>query len=346
MSQATGNNPDAEPEESCYLHLKEINVAFKSLRPNSKFRVKLEVGTDKTYQSPVFGKHKNIEWKFDRYILPSATAKLTVRKSRIPKLKFMKKYASFDVDFGAQDIGGNKTVQLEDDHGRFTVNLVFAVSRPTKDVARLLSHIATTALASKVALLEKVDKILDFAEIIVGFGSVVAELNPVATVVVATVKVALKKCQKISKCHDEAVALMTDMVYLLPLPDLVKDKVKEPETKKVFEDFLNLVKEAADALTEYASPSRSSFYARTWFQVRTRQGSFIELNQRLTNLKQNMNLYLGASTYGAVHNTQGTVHAVQQVTSDIQQTADSTSHYKPDHSCLKGTEDGYIAGDC
>ncbi|KAH8109547.1 hypothetical protein DFH11DRAFT_1626755 [Phellopilus nigrolimitatus] len=232
----------------------------------------------------------------------------------------MKKYSSFDVNFGADDIGENGTVQLGEDT-RFTVNLVFGASRPLQDVARLLSKEATTALAFKVVLLDNIDKILEFSEKIMGFVEVVAELNPIAELVVKALKAAHENCQKISGCHNDAIALMGEMVSLICLPELVNDKIKEPATKEVMYNFLVLAKDAADALTEYASPSGISFYARNWFKPKW--DSFAKLRQRFTAVKQNMDLYLGASTY--LVQMLDRLHPVLK------------AHYDPDHSCLQGT---------
>ncbi|KAH8107569.1 hypothetical protein DFH11DRAFT_1732161 [Phellopilus nigrolimitatus] len=167
-----------------YSSSAEINVVFNDARPNSKFSVKIEIAGEQTYRSPVFGRKKDIKWECDRFVLSSATANLTIRKSRLSKLKIMKKCSSFDVDFGANDIGENGAVQLVDDP-RFTVTLIFGASRPLQDVARLLGKEVTTALASKIDLLDNIDKILNFSEKIMGFAEVAAEqvwwLEPLRT---------------------------------------------------------------------------------------------------------------------------------------------------------------------
>ncbi|KAH8107576.1 hypothetical protein DFH11DRAFT_1747901 [Phellopilus nigrolimitatus] len=339
MSETPQENPN--PEQRRYLHLKEINVVFNNRRPNSKMSVKIEVAGEKTYQSPVFGRKKDIEWKCDRFVVSSASVNVTIRKSCLPTMKITKKYSSFDVQFGADNIGENKTVALLEDP-RFTVDLVFGASRAflirtkLQDVARLLSKEATTALASKVVLLDNIDKILNFSEQIMRFAEAVAELHPIAGLVVGALQVALENCQKISKCHDEVVTLMKEMVSLVCLPELVRDRIKEPATKEAMDNFLVLVKDTADALTEYASLSGTSFYARNWFKPK--QATFTDLRQRFTAVKQNMDLYLGASTYLVVHETQGTVHATHEVVlstqgavQDIHQTTDNT--YTSDMTC-------------
>ncbi|KAH8107566.1 hypothetical protein DFH11DRAFT_1635358, partial [Phellopilus nigrolimitatus] len=244
----------------------------------------------------------------------------------------MKEYASFDVNFGADNIGENETVPLLEDT-RFTVNLVFGASRPLQDVARLLSNEATTALASKVVLLDNIDKILDFSEKIMGFVEVVAELNPIAKSAVGALKVALENCRKISKCHDEAVTLTKEMESLARLPELVRDKIKDSATMKAMDDFLVLVKDAAEALTEYASHSGISFYARNWFQPK--QDIFAELRQRFTAVKENMDLYMGANIFNAVLSMEENqlldrLHPVHK------------ANFDPNHSCLPGTREDVL----
>ncbi|KAH8119577.1 hypothetical protein DFH11DRAFT_1697678, partial [Phellopilus nigrolimitatus] len=329
MSQ-TQNNPSVD--EACFLHLKEIMVDFKVPLPNSKFSVKI-VEADKSYESPVFGKRAQIKWESDLYITSSATIELFVQEVRSSKLHIKKHYTSVSKSFIASETAGNKTVQVDDipERAKVTVNFTFGDSQSLENVARLLSDEATSALASKVGLLGNIDKVLEFAEVVLKMGGAVSELNPIAKAVVGSVKIAFEKCQKISKGHDHAVTLMNDMVSLLPLPSLIQDIVKEPETKKIMERFLNLVKEAAEALTRYASPSKIKFYARNL--LKSEQGTFTKLKAKLNAMKPNMILYLQASTHAVAVQILGN----QELDWLNRLNPVISAHYDPKHSCLSGT---------
>ncbi|KAH8119573.1 hypothetical protein DFH11DRAFT_453991, partial [Phellopilus nigrolimitatus] len=322
MSQIQ-NNPSAE--EACFLHLKEIMVDFKVPHPNSKFSVKI-VEADKSYESPVFGKEDEVKWESDLYIASSVAIELVVQEVHIAKLDIKKRYASVKKSF---------TV---------TVDFTFADSQSLQNVARLLGEKANSALASKADMLGTMGKVLDHGEVVMKLAEVVAELNPFAKVAVGAVKIAFEKCKKISKGHEDALALMDELVSLLPLPGLVQDKVKTPEVKMIMESFLSLVKEADEALIKYASPSKTRFLKKN---LTSKQDAFTKLKSRLNAMKPNMNLYLDASIQAVVVHIEEVAEAVLRNQELILSNQEHvllkelqpviSAYYDPKHSCLSGT---------
>lgn len=67
-----------------------------------------------------------------------------------------------------------------------------------------------------------------------------------------------QRCQAISEAHQIAVDLVDDIVSMLPVPDMLRGRTQEPETRKQLMDFLELIKDTMNVLTQYAAHSTSS----------------------------------------------------------------------------------------
>ena len=51
---------------------------------------------------------------------------------------------------------------------------------------------------------------------------------------------------------------MDDMISILPVPEMLEGKIQEQETRKSLMDFLQLIKDTMDVLTQYAAHSTTS----------------------------------------------------------------------------------------
>ncbi|THH05801.1 hypothetical protein EW145_g4527 [Phellinidium pouzarii] len=225
-------------------------------------------------------------------------------------------------------------------HSTASASASITNSLPLQDAVKLLSSSASSALATKVDLLKKVGQISAFADFVSGLGEAFAELTPISKAVAVAIRKTFERCQKISKAHDSAVNLIYDMASLLPLSDVLRERVKEQETRDVLKSFLELVEETAKVLIEYSS--KPKFHARSW--AASEQDRFDALKWRLDAMRQNINVFLTAGIHKTVTDNQDIALNIQDVVLDgrDRELLDRLhpvheAHFDPGHSCLPGT---------
>ncbi|KAI9432252.1 WD40 repeat-like protein [Lactarius indigo] len=274
-------------DQDKYLHLKDIYVDFIEEHPTSDLELifKDDAGVD--HKSTKFKQGTTIHWNIDIYVRTQTGAALTIQQSLLGR-----GFAEISVKFKPDEFGDDKTVRLEDTDRRVTVNLVCGASKSLADVTRVLGSQAYTALASKVNMLDGLDKIRAFLKL--PQLAEAAQLNTIALVAVSTVEQAIVNFQGIFSCHQELVVLMDDLVSVLPIIHSALETVEVAECRALVRSFIEeFVKETSEQLNEYASEPAWTFILENWYNFK--RGELDELREKSTRLKHNAGLLIDAA---------------------------------------------------
>ncbi|KAH9033781.1 WD40 repeat-like protein [Lactarius pseudohatsudake] len=272
-------------DQDKYVHLKDIYVDFIEERPSSDLELifKPEDDANVDHKSNKFKEGITTHWNIDIYIRTQTGATLTIQESLLGQ-----SFAGISVKFKPDVFGDDKTVRLEDTNRRVTVNLVCGASKPSADVTRVLGSQACTAFASKVNMLDGLDKILGFLKL-PQLATEAAQLNHIALVAISVVEQAIVNFQEIYSCHQELVVLIDDLVSMLPIMLSALETVEVAECRAFVRSFIEeFVKETSEQLNEYASQPTWTFILEYWYN--SKRGEVDELKEKSTRLKQNVGL--------------------------------------------------------
>ncbi|KAH8995969.1 WD40 repeat-like protein [Lactarius akahatsu] len=269
-------------DQDQYVHLKEIFVEFIEKRPTSDLELVLKDDAGIKHKSSKFKKEITIHWNTDIYVRTQTGATLIIQRSLL-SLSF----AEISVKFKPDEFGDDKTVSLEDTNRRVTVNFICGRSKSLADVTRVLGSQACTALASKVNMLDSLDKILGFLKL-PQLAAEAARLNPIALIAVSVVKQAIVNFQEIPSCHRQFVILMDDLVSMLPIMLSALETVEVAERRAIVRGFIEFVKETSEQLNKYSSRSAWTFVLENWYNSKRRDVD--ALKEKSTRLKQNVGL--------------------------------------------------------
>ncbi|KAH9172517.1 hypothetical protein EDB89DRAFT_2229320 [Lactarius sanguifluus] len=268
-------------DQDKYVHLKDIYVDFIEERPTSDLELIFKDDADVDHKSNKFKEGIITHWNIDIYVRTQTGATLTVQESLLGQ-----SFAEISVKFKLDEFGDDKTVRLEDTNRRVTVNLVCGASKPSADVTRVLGSQDCTTFASKVNMLDGLDKILGFLKH-PQLATEAAQLKPIAFIAVSVVEQAIVNFREISSCHQELVILMDDLVSMLPIMLSALETVEVAEYHAIVRSFIEeFVKETSEQLNEYASQPTWTFILENWYN--SKRGEVDELRETSTRLKQNV----------------------------------------------------------
>ncbi|KAH8988299.1 WD40 repeat-like protein [Lactarius hatsudake] len=268
-------------DQDRYVHLKDIYVDFIEERPSSDLELIFKDDADVDHKSNKFKEGITTHWNIDIYVRTQTGATLTIQESPLGQ-----SFAEISVKFKPDEFGDDKTGSLEDINRRVTVNLVCGASKPSVDVTRVLGSQVCTAFASKVNILDGLDKILGFLKL-PQLATEAAQLNPIALVAVSVIKQAIVNFREISSCHQELVILMDDLVSMLPIMLSALETVEVAECHAFVRSFIEeFVKETSEQLIEYASQPTWTFILENWYN--SKRGEVDELREKSTRLNQNV----------------------------------------------------------
>ncbi|KAH9062556.1 hypothetical protein EDB83DRAFT_2520058 [Lactarius deliciosus] len=266
-------------DQDKYVHLKDIYVDFIEERPTSDLELTFKDDADVDHKSNKFKEGITTHWNIDIYVRTQTGATLTIQDSLLGQ-----SFAEISVRFKPDEFGDDKTVSLEDTNRRVTVNLVCGASKPSAHVARVLGSQACTAFASKVNILDGLDKIIGFLKL-PQLATEAAQLSPIALIAVSVVEQATVNFQEIPSCHQELVVLMDDLVSMLPIMLSALETVEVAECRAFVRSFIEeFVKETSEQLNEYASQPTWTFILENWYN--SKRGEVDELKEKSTRLKQ------------------------------------------------------------
>ncbi|KAI9432253.1 WD40 repeat-like protein [Lactarius indigo] len=311
-------------DQDKYLHLKDIHVDFIEEHPTSDLELifKDDAGVD--HKSTKFKQGTTIHWNIDIYVRTQTGAALTIQQSLLDR-----GFAEISVKFKPDEFGDDKTVRLEDTDRRVTANLVCGASKSLMDVTRVLGSQAYTAHASKVNMLDGLDKIRGFLKL--PQLTEAAQLNTIALVAVSTVEQAIVNFQGISSCHQELVVLMDDLVSVLPIIHSALETVEVADCRALARSFIEeFVKETSEQLNDYASEPAWTFILENWYNFK--RGELDELREKSTRLKHNDGLAIGVDIKELP-----LLEDLDQELKRIKPPAGSSFDPDPKYCCMPGT---------
>ncbi|EJD02341.1 WD40 repeat-like protein [Fomitiporia mediterranea MF3/22] len=296
MNSTQAGSCSAEKNEDRFLYLKEIAVDFTRARPNYKLQVKLKDEMKTRYESKVFGEAEPVRWECNIYVKSPSMATMTVQGSDwMPRRNETTK---LQIDFGSTDFRESNTAELDDVSHSIRVKLTFGISGKNINVARLLAGKAISALSTKISMLEKMDRVLGYLELVVKLGVAASELNPRAKAAVAGLNVAFRNFQKIPTCHREFVGIMDDIVLILPLLESLHKRVEDEAVRAILKSFIDFIDGISRDLFKYSSGSKLKFVVRNWYK--SKQNEVSEFRSRLIQLCLTLNIGIS----NAIHHRQ------------------------------------------
>ncbi|KAF8257410.1 hypothetical protein EI94DRAFT_1758482 [Lactarius quietus] len=271
-------------DQDQYIHLKEIFVDFIKRRPTSDLELVFKDDAGVKHKSDKFKESVLVHWNFDIYVRVQTSAMLTIHRVLLSRrLNFVK----ISVKFTSEEFGEDKTVSLEDSDHHVTMNFICGKSKTLADVTRVLGSQACTALASKINMLDGLDKILGFLTL-PQLASPVAQLNPVASIAVSIVTQVIANFQAIPECHKQFIILMDDLVSMLPIMQQALEAIEVADRCALVRGFIEFVKETSEQLNKYASRPNSVFLLENWYK--SKKGEVDALREKSARLKQNVDL--------------------------------------------------------
>ncbi|KAH9033801.1 hypothetical protein EDB85DRAFT_2274664, partial [Lactarius pseudohatsudake] len=311
-------------DQDQYIHLKEIFVDFIKRRPTSDLELVFKDDAGVKHQSNKFKKSILVHWNIDIYVRTHTNATLIIQRAL-----FNIGVAEISVKFKPNQFGDDKAVGLEDSDHRVTVNFVCGRSKPLADVTRVLGSQACTALASKVNMLDGLDKILGFLKL-PQLVAEAAQFNPIALVAVSAVEQVISNFQEIPSCHRQFVVLMDDLVSMLPIMLSALETVEVAERRAFVRNFIEFVKETSEQLNKYASRPTWSFILENWYN--SKRGEVDALREKSTRLKQNVGLAINVDIKEHLFRKDR-----EQELKRIKPAAGSSFDPNPKYCCMPGT---------
>ncbi|EJD02306.1 WD40 repeat-like protein [Fomitiporia mediterranea MF3/22] len=264
----------------------EIAVNFSRSRPKCRLQIKLKDEMKTRYESKVFRELEALQWNCDVYVKSPSIAIMTIQSS----VNALRRdcIAKVQLDFGSADFCDNNTVERTNLSHGFTVRLTVGVSGNNIDVARLLANKAVSALAIKISMLEKMDKVLGYLDVFLSFGSAVSEAHPYAKAASVGLNAAFKRFQEIPTCHREFVNIMDDVVLLLPLLELLQRRIENEAVKNILSNFIDIIKRLSRDLYRYSSKPLFGFLLHNWYKSKLNEVK--AFNDRLNRLCSTLNI--------------------------------------------------------
>ena len=106
-----------------------------------------------------------------------------------------------------------------------------------------------------------------FASVVSFSARAAFEVSFVSRIGLSMTQLGEQRCQAISETHEIAMDILKDMVSILPVPETLRGKIQEEETRKSLMDFLELIKDTMDVLMRYAAYSTASACSFTKFRT-------------------------------------------------------------------------------
>ncbi|EJD02307.1 WD40 repeat-like protein [Fomitiporia mediterranea MF3/22] len=320
-SKQAGSSPALHSRDR-FLYLKEITVDFTRSRPDCKLHLKLKDEMKTPYESKEFGKTERLQWNCELYVKSPSKAMLTIKDAGNGLKK--KWNVELQLDFGSTDFRENDTAERIDVNYGLIVKLTFGAPGKKFVFARLLANKAVSALATKLPMLEKVDRVLSYFELIVKFGLAASEVNPCAKAAVAGLDAAFQKFQEIPTNHREFVSIMGDIVLTTTLLESLHERIKDEVVQEILRSFSDFVDGISRDLIRYSSESKRTFLLRNWYK--SKQIEAKELHSRLMRLCEILNLGL-------------TCHQLSEADENSlrQLRPPRNSSFDPDRCCLEDT---------
>ncbi|EJD02403.1 uncharacterized protein FOMMEDRAFT_168866 [Fomitiporia mediterranea MF3/22] len=323
-----------------YLHLKAINVQFICTRLYPKVKIEVVHGSTFRYESDTFKEERSLHWDCDVYMRSDTKAVLSIHS--LKGIGSQKLVDEVGLDLSSEEFGLNMTILYK---GREShIRLIIGERKSDLNVARLLVPGTVSALGSKVSMLRKLDRLFWVCELVVKLGIGASELNPHAkagaSMGASILTEVIKRFRDIPSFHTELVSLMENVSELLPIVELVIERVTDKEVQMVIQTFFDFVIDLAGNLKEYASKPRTKFILSNWYKPK---GDEIrQIKDRLENLLSKLNL-------GMQSNILGVASAIRnQQISEADNTAlkclrpPVNSAFDPDRACLPGTRETVI----
>ncbi|KAG8765956.1 hypothetical protein FRC12_007180 [Ceratobasidium sp. 428] len=194
----------------------------------------------------------------------------------------------------------------------------------------LLKHASVQAKERQTRLLEKLGRARGAVKSVIDFGSAVAELHPIAKVVLGVVNKAWEKLEAQEQCDESVDRLIEGLISILSPVSTVEKVATSHGLKQTVKSILELIKDASQFVIEYHAEAGvgQTVLAVVNSTAKEKVGKLLE---QLKNLKEDFDRWIHVQL---LLNSQ---HGLL----DKLKLADNAS-YDPSRACLPGTREAMI----
>ncbi|KAG8703002.1 hypothetical protein FRC08_003123 [Ceratobasidium sp. 394] len=190
---------------------------------------------------------------------------------------------------------------------------------------------ASTAVDTSPNVLKSMERTRDAVEVLLAVAGNLAELNPIATVVVGLCKQAWETLKQQEKCDEMVAKLVTEMGDVLPYVAGVKNHAKIAKLQDTVKDLLQLVEKASQFVIDYTTDGAVARATRA-FVSSSAQGQVDEFVAEFARLKENFRTGMEAQL----------VQRVEKLLDDadralLEKLIVPGAEYDPSRCCLEGT---------
>ncbi|EJD02476.1 WD40 repeat-like protein [Fomitiporia mediterranea MF3/22] len=332
--------------EGRFVHLEAIDVELTGTRPYPKLQIILEDESNFRHKSDATINTLELRYvhirnplnfysltSFLRYVKSGSKAVLSVLY--IKGLRPQRTVDKVDVDFGPDEFQSGGSITFTGQESVATIKLSVGEPKSELDVARLVAPITVTALGLKVAMLDKLDRVLQICDLVLRLGVGASEVNPYAKAAASIVSTVFERFRNIPSFHNELVLIMEEVVELLPIMELILRRITGKEVQDIVQKFFEFVVVLSNNLKDYASKPPLKFILRNWYEPC--RDEIQQVKAQLTAMTQSLNLGLQVNILGIA--TSIYEHQLTETENKALKCCrpPENSAYDPSRGCLAGT---------